>query len=93
MIEFSIVVLFCLTGYLGGWIFTEHSQLAIIDRFSQLNRKPFNCRPCLTFHLIWIQHGMVAVYLQSFALFVAGLICAFGVFVVLYIDNNNKIEK
>ena len=59
----------------------------------RLDRKPFNCRPCLTFHLTWAMHAFFAVMVQSATLFVAGLVAAFAVFAVVWHIDNSKIEK
>lgn len=57
------------------------------------DRKPFNCRPCLTFHLAWILIGVFALVGRSLPLFSTGVGIAFIVFfIVKYIDNK-KVTK
>lgn len=57
------------------------------------DRKPFNCRPCFTFHLAWIPPVYFALVWQSLPLLVCGITAAFILFfIVKYIDNQ-KIEE
>ncbi|GAB6012720.1 hypothetical protein [Viscerimonas tarda] len=93
MTAFLMTLLLSLTGYFLGWILTEHPYFALAGHFPKLNRKPFNCRPCTTFHLIWLLQGIAAVHIESFTFFLIGLACAFIVFILLYSDNNNKIDQ
>ena len=59
----------------------------------RFDRKPFNCRPCLTFHSTWMLTTFFALIARSYELFAAGAIAAFVVFfIVRYIDNK-KIEE
>lgn len=54
-------------------------------------RKPFSCRPCLSFHLICLWSALMAFLTQSLPLFVAGVVSAFIVFLILKKIDNNKI--
>lgn len=57
------------------------------------DRKPFSCRPCLTFHLTWLFAGVFALIRQLAEVFVAGVGLAFIVFfIVKYIDNKKVIK-
>jgi hypothetical protein len=57
------------------------------------DRKPFNCRPCLTFHLTWLLAGLFAFIRQSAEVFTAGVTAAFiAFFIVKYIDNKKIIK-
>jgi hypothetical protein len=76
-----------------GRLLTEHPGMELAGRFSLFNRKPFNCRPCLTFHLIWSMQAAAAMWLKSFAFFAAGLSCAVVIFMILYIDSKNKTDE
>lgn len=60
---------------------------------SLLDRKPFNCRPCTTFHLIWLLVAIEAYLLESVCLFLTGLALAFVVFGIVNYTENKKIEK
>jgi hypothetical protein len=73
-------------------MFTEHPDMELTSRYPALDRKPFNCRPCLTFHLIWILQAIAAILLKSPAFFLIGLCCAFVIFIVLYVDAKNKMK-
>lgn len=79
-------------GMYLGWLFTE-SDYRLADKFKWLNFKPFNCLPCLTFHLIWIMQVTVAILLNSLQYGLAGITFAFAIWFCLYIENKNKIEK
>lgn len=58
-----------------------------------LDRKPFNCRPCLTFHLSWLLTTVFAVAASSLLLFICGIVAAFIVFLIVrYIDNKKITE-
>lgn len=58
-----------------------------------LDRKPFNCRPCTTFHLTWMLIGIGAWLTGSICLFVAGVAIAFVVFGIVHHTENKKITK
>ena len=60
---------------------------------SKFDRKPFNCRPCLTFHLVWLATTLLSAVAASPALFVAGIAVAFVVFAIVKYIDNQKIEK
>lgn len=58
-----------------------------------LNRKPFNCRPCLTFHLTWVLLGIFAFARQSWTLAGIGIVVAFIIFFIVKHIDNKKIIK
>lgn len=60
---------------------------------SRFDAKPFNCRPCLTFHILWVFCAVFALVLWTRELFVYGLIVAFLVFFVIKIVDNKKVTK
>ncbi|MDR3056859.1 MAG: hypothetical protein ACK5KL_04175 [Dysgonomonas sp.] len=73
------------------WGIVLSVKLPLWDR--RFNRKPFNCRPCLTFHLIATSGSLFALLLLSVELFLAGIATAFTVFfIVRYIDNKKVIK-
>ena len=73
---------------LGQWL-----SVALPEVSNRLDVKPFNCRPCLTFHLCWTMMTAAAWIAGTFRWFVAGVAIALVVFwIVRYIDNK-KIEK
>ena len=58
-----------------------------------LDRKPFNCRPCTTFHLIWMLIAVEAYLLESVCLFLTGIALAFIIFGIITYTKNKKIEE
>ena len=92
MMYISIFII-CVAGFYSGDFFTGHHKYALPVLFPQLDRKPFNCRPCLTFHLTWVLSVPVAVITGEPAVFPVGLVCAFILFFALYIHNKSQIEK
>ncbi len=56
-----------------------------------LNRKPFCCRPCLTFHLVWMGMGIVSFVGACGSIFLAGVAIAFVIFFILRRINNKKV--
>lgn len=60
---------------------------------SRFDHKPFNCRPCLTFHFVWQLCAVFALVLWSIKLLVYGFVAAFLVFLILKIIDNKKITK
>lgn len=79
-------------GVFLGWLFTESRNWALSRILPALNRKPFNCRPCLTFHLLWIMYAVVALVLHSLPFALVGLVLAFVVFTGLHLDSKSKID-
>ena len=60
---------------------------------SRFDAKPFNCRPCMTFHLVWIFTTLFAAIGQNHVLLVAGFVVAFAVFFIIkHIDNKKVVE-
>lgn len=67
------------------------SHLPDVDR--RFDRKPFNCRPCCTFHLVWLFSALSAGILRSVELFGVGVVLAFLIFLIVKIIDNKKITK
>ena len=60
---------------------------------TDFDQKPFNCRPCMTFHLVWIFTTLFAAIGQNHVLLVAGFVVAFAVFFIIkHIDNKKVVE-
>ncbi len=57
------------------------------------DRKPFNCRPCFTFHLAWMLSAFVALVSQCPINFYLGIILAFALFLIVKYIDNKKITK
>ncbi len=90
---FLICISVNLSGIFLGNLFTENKYVALTQFSKKFNRKPFNCKPCLTFHLLWILYTIVAVIISSWLVWAIGLIFSFAIFGVLYLDNKSKIIK
>lgn len=57
------------------------------------DRKPFNCRPCLTFHLTWVLAAFFALICNSLEILMVGVLLAFILFLIVkYIDNKKVIK-
>lgn len=66
-------------------------KFPLLDKW--FDRKPFNCRPCLTFHLTVVITSLFAAVLKSAGLLVAGFAAAFILFLIVrYIDNKKVIK-
>lgn len=92
IIQIHILLIILFVTLLLSRLLTESRQYAIANRFPELNRKPFNCRPCLNFHLIWLLSAIAAWIIGSIILFIMGIILAFAVFAVLYLRDRWRIE-
>jgi hypothetical protein len=66
-------------------------KLPALDK--RLDRKPFNCRPCLTFHLTGMFVTLAALLFRASELFLAGIPMAFIVFLIVKHIDNKKIIK
>lgn len=80
------------TGLYLGYLLTE-TDYRLADKYEWLNFKPFTCLTCFTFHLIWIMQVTVAILLNSLQYGIAGVLFAFAIWLCLYLENKNKIEK
>ena len=59
---------------------------------SLFDRKPFCCRPCLTFHMVWMSLAAISFLAGSGVLLLCGIAVAFAIFFLLrYIDNKKII--
>jgi len=66
----------------------------VLPRLSkQFDRKPFNCRPCFTFHLHWLGMAFVAAITQSWIIALSGVLAAFIIFLIVRYIDNKKIAK
>lgn len=66
-------------------------RLPELDKW--FDRKPFNCRPCLTFHLAWVSTVGASLVTGSLHVLVWGVITAILLFTFLKIIDNKKITK
>jgi len=84
-----IVVATVITALYWG----EVLSVKLPEMDSRFDVKPFNCRPCLTFHIVWLFCAVFAVVLWTFTLFVYGLTAAFIVFFAVKFIDNKKVTK
>lgn len=90
--ETIIINIILITGVVISFILGEKLSIILPRTNSYFDRKPFNCRPCITFHIAWICTTIGSVIVRSMELFISGIISAFIVFlIVIYIDSK-KIE-
>lgn len=94
MLTYCIYILIINVGcMLLGYFLTQNDRLSLPSMSKYLDRKPFNCRPCFTFHLLWIVYTFVAILEHSWFFFTIGIIFSFAIFGVLYLEDKNKISK
>ncbi len=82
----------CLSILLAAFI-TENPAFSLSRIHPLFNRKPFNCLPCLAFHLIWTLSGATALLMHSLLFFGTGLALAFASFFILKRLDKNIIDK
>ena len=85
------LVLFITSTTALYWGAVAAIRLPEID--NRFDRKPFNCRPCATFHIAWLSSTFFALIANSKVLFLAGIVLAFGIFAIVKYIDNKKIEK
>lgn len=90
----TITILFATGLIVALSLFLGKLFPVFLPRLHQLfDRKPFNCRPCFTFHLVWIGMAFLSFLFQSFGLLVGGIVLAFIVFgVIRYMDKKQIID-
>lgn len=59
----------------------------------RFDRKPFNCRPCLTFHLTCLLSALAATVSQCIWILALGVPMAFILFLIVKFIDNKKITK
>ncbi len=86
----AIIMAFITTGS----VLLAHILSISLPEISRLfDRKPFNCRPCFTFHLIWIFSVLTTFLLKDILILIAGIIMAFAVFSIIKFIENKRIIK
>lgn len=66
-------------------------RLPEIDK--RLDRKPFNCRPCFTFHLAWFLSAIATIVYEHIWLLSGGVVLAFVLFLIVKFIDDKKITK
>lgn len=91
--EAIIIYIILSTVITASFILGEILPLNLPRISKRFNRKPFNCRPCFTFHLTWISISILSVIIQSLDLFVSGLISAFIIFIMVRYIDSKKVTQ
>lgn len=87
-----LILLCLLSAATAVWLGNDLSKE--LPEFHEIfDCRPFNCRPCLSFHLTWIFATFFACCICSLKLILMGVVAAFVVFIVLKIMDNKMIEK
>lgn len=89
MVLFVIILLTVISAVAIGF----YGSIYLPLWFKPLDIKPFNCQPCLTFHLVWFSFVIVSVLYKLPMLSVVGIIIAFAIFIVIKIIDRWKITK
>lgn len=76
-----------------SFVFGESLPLKLPLLSPFFDRKPFNCRPCFTFHLTWIGMTIVSVLSGKLLLLIIGFIAAFLIYIAISIIEKSKIEQ
>lgn len=87
LIFITINIISCIIGYIA----TE-SKHRIVEYIPILNFKPFNCRPCFTFHTCWILQVITAYIIGSVLYAAVGVVCAFAIFFYLCYQDKKYIQ-
>lgn len=87
LIFITINIIACIIGYIA----TE-SKYRLVEYIPTLNFKPFNCKPCFTFHSIWILQGIVALIIGSWIYFIIAVITALLIFFILWVEDKLHIQ-
>lgn len=74
-----------------SFIFGEIGAVVLPRMSRHLNRKPFNCRPCFTFHLHWLGMALIALIFHSWIIALSGVITAFVAFAIVWNMERKKI--
>lgn len=87
MTAFVSVVIVVTAFYWGAWLSVKLPELDW-----RFDRKPFNCRPCLTFHFCWIMSAVMGIVFASGCWLIIGLVVSLLFIIVRYVDNQ-KIDE
>jgi len=93
--EFIHIILMagCISAALYlGWLLTE-TRWRLADKHRWLDRKPFSCRPCLTFHFGWILCAFTGWINGGILFFALGAAVSLLVWAVLEFKNRSKIDE
>ncbi|WP_029902127.1 hypothetical protein [Prevotella sp. 10(H)] len=84
-----VVMLSAISSLYLGALLSIH--LPELDNF--FDRKPFNCRPCFTFHLMWITSLLAGLMVNRISIVLTGAVAAFVLFFITKTIDNKNITK
>lgn len=87
-IIFPLTLIAVISLYLGNLI---SLHLPTYNKF--FDRKPFNCRPCATFHITWILCTLYGMFISCELFIIIGFTMSFALFSLTKYIDNKKIEK
>lgn len=90
---FLLAAALTICGILLGGILSQDKHFSLAALSPKFDRKPFNCKPCLTFHVLWILFLVGACVVHSSSFFALGLVVSMTTFAVLYLELKSKIDK
>lgn len=71
----------------------EVLSIRLPETDKRFDRKPFNCRPCFTFHISWLLSSLSGVVSGYACLIFIGIVVSFALFFVTKYIDNKKITK
>lgn len=92
LLLYLIFITINIAGTSLAWLLTEHYPTRIA-RIKLFNRKPFSCRPCMTYHLIAIPHIILATLISSISYGVLGIIIAFIIFFYYWWEDKKQVQE
>jgi len=93
IIRIAAIVVTTLTSMYFAYCAASVLSLALPAMYKFAGRKPFNCRPCLSFWLTWLFVSITALAVGSFALFVAGFMLSLVVFSMVKFSDSRKVTE
>ena len=90
-IEFILLVFIVLVGYALGWLLTETRYR--LSQFRLFQFEAFECRQCLTFHLIWVPSVAFGLYIGSWVVGLVGVLFGFIVWAGIKIDTKKRTRR
>lgn len=90
----TIIINIAITTVVILSLFMGEICSVVLPRLSaKFDRKPLNCRPCLTFWLHGLGMSLIALIFQSWGIALSGIITAFLVFGFLKYKESKIITK
>ena len=71
----------------------EVLSIRLPETDKRFDRKPFNCRPCFTFHISWVMSLLSGVVSGCARIVFLGVVVAFALFFITKFIDNKKITK